>query len=109
MSSESTYLLRLKAPATKEIKVTAVDVFGDPALFTSQLTSGYTRKAFQVYNNTADASGECGWGPADVTADTAMILPKGVVTDIPCSTDLDVYFCNTLSGELGNLRVVELA
>ena len=109
MSSEQTYLLRLMSPGTKELKITAVDVFGSATLFESQLSAGYTRKGFGAYNQSNSASGEVVWGPAGVTEGTGMPIPKGAIVDIPVSTDIDVYFCNTVSGETGNLRVIEIA
>ena len=109
MSSEIAYLLRLSSQATKELKTSAVDVFGGPAVFTSQLTSGYTRKGLAAYNNSDSSSGEIVWGGVGVTEGTGVPIPKGAMVDIPCSTDVDVYFCNTVSGETGNLRVVEIA
>jgi hypothetical protein len=109
MSSEDTYLLRLLSPGTKELKTTAVDVFGDAAKFTSQLTSGYTRKKFIAYNNTSASSGEVVWGDSTVNGETGMIIPKGEIVAIPCSTDIDIYFCNTVSGEISDLRITEVA
>jgi len=109
MSSEQTYLARLASIATKEFAITAVDVFGSPTLFTSQLAEGYVRKGFGVFNNSDSASGEVAWGSATVTGGTGMLIPKGSIFDIPVSVDLPVYFCNTISGEIGNLRVVEIA
>ena len=109
MSNELAYLARLNSIATKEFKITAVDVFGSPTLFTSQLISGYTRKGFAAYNQSSSASGEVVWGGSDVTEGTGMPIPKGALFDIPVSVDLPVYFCNTVSGEIGNLRVIEIA
>ena len=109
MSSELAYLLRLQSQATKELKTSAVDVFGDPAVFTSQLALGYSRKGLGAYNNSDAASGEIVWGSSDLTAANGIPIPKGAMVDIPCSTEVPVYFCNTVSGEIGNLRIVEIA
>ena len=109
MSSELAYLMRLMSAGTKELKTTAVDVFGSPTLFESQLTSGYSRKGFGAMNNSNSASGEIVWGGSDLTEGNGIPIPKGAMVDIPLSTDVDVYFCNTVSGEIGNLRVVEIA
>ena len=110
MSQEIAYLLRLRSPGTKELKVTAVEVFGDPAKFTSQLTEGFIRKGFLIYNNSASTSGEIVLGPSTVTEADGMVIPKGLApVSLPVSTDLDVYFCNTVSGEIGNLRILEYA
>ena len=109
MSSETDFLLRLQAPGTKELKVTTFDVFGDPTLFTSQLTQGYTRKEFTAYNNSGVSSGEIVLGSSDVTPSNGMPIPKGAALDIRLATDVPVYFCNTVSGEVGNLRIMEIA
>lgn len=109
MSSEQTFLLRFNAPGTKELKTTAVDVFGSAQEFTSQLTAGYTRKFIGAFNNSNSASGEIVWGSSDLTEGNGIPIPKGSIVDIPLSTDVSVYFCNTVSGEIGNLRVVEIA
>ena len=109
MSAETDYLLRLMSQATKEFKTTALEVFGGPAKFTSQLTEGYTRKGFYAYNNSDSASGEVGWGGADLTEGNGIPIPKGAWMDIPISTDLDVYFANMNSGEISNLRILEIA
>lgn len=105
--SEIEYLLRLLAQGDKELKTTAVDVFGDPSAFTSQTTE--FRKGMGAYNNSHRNSGEIVYGGSDLTVDNGIPIPKGAMADIPVSSDVDVYFCNTVSGELGNLRVVEIA
>ena len=107
--SELQYLARLNSIATKELKITAVNVFGSSDLFTSQLTSGYTRKRFHAYNNTHASSGEVVFGPVTLTAANGMVIPKGEIVNIETSTAVDVYFCNTVSGEVSDLRVVEMA
>ncbi len=109
MSRELAFLARLNSIATKEMKITAVEVFGSADLFTSQLSEGYVRKGFAGYNNSNAASGEVVFGNSDVTAATGMPIPKGVIFDFPVSVDIPIYFCNTVSGEIGNLRVIEIA
>ena len=110
MSREIAYLTRLKANADKEIATTAVDVFGDATKFTSQLAGNYARKRLLAYNNSNSSSGEVVWGDSAVTGDSGMIIPKGLAAvDIPVQTDVDLYFRNSVSGELCNLRVVEIA
>jgi len=94
---------------TKEMAITSVPVFGSADLFTTHLTSGYSRKGLCAYNNSNSASGEIVFGNSDVTAANGMIIPKGAAFDIPVSTDIPIYFCNTVSGEIGNLRVIEIA
>lgn len=113
--SEIAYLLRLGSPGAKELKTTAVDVFGSATKFTSQLTSEYSRKGFAAYNNSNSASGEVLWGGSDLTEANGIPIPNGAMVDIPiayapsATDNVDVYFCNTVSGEIGNLRVVEIA
>ena len=107
--SEISYYLRLNSPGAKELKTYAIDVFGDPAEVTSQLASGYSRKGMCFYNNSNTASGEILWGGSDLSESNGMVIPKGAAVDIPLSTDVPVYVMNTISGEIGNLRVVEIA
>ena len=109
MSRETDFHLRLQSQADNEIKTTAVDVFGGAAKFTSQLTSKYFRKGFFVYNNSDSASGELVWGDSTVTEADGIPVPKGAWMEIPVSTDLDIYFANVNSGEISNMRVLEIA
>lgn len=106
--SESNYLLRLMVQADNEFKATNVTVTYVPTLFTSQLTSGYTRKGFSAYNNSLAGSGECYWGGSTVTTGNGQVIPKGAIVEIPVSDNLDVYFVGT-SGEIHDLRVLEIA
>ena len=116
MSELGSYL-RLLVSADKEFKVTAVEVHGSPEIFTSQLTGGHKRKGFAAYNNSNDASGEIVWGGSDCDVN-GMPIPKGALVDIPVagvesvdavSGGIDVYFCNTVSGENGDLRILEIS
>ena len=107
MSRETDFHLRLLSQADKQLKTTAVTVTGTPTKFTSQVTQ--FRKGIAAYNNSNSASGECAWGGSDLTAANGMLIPKGSIVDIPVSTNIDLYFCNTVSGENGDLRVVEIA
>ena len=109
MSAETDFYLRLQSPGTKELTATAVDVFGSSDLFTSKLTEGYTRKRLLAMNNSNASSGEVVWGPSTVTGLSGMIVPKAIMTEIPVATAIPIYFCNTVSGEVSNLRVVEIA
>lgn len=115
--SEVGALLRLLVQSDKEFKVTATDVFGSPAKFTSQLSGGHKRKGFAAYNNSNAASGEVLWGGSDCDTN-GMPIPKGALVEIPVAVTgspdavtggLDVYFCNTVSGEKSDLRVLELS
>lgn len=115
--SEIGALLRLLVQSDKEFKITAMTVFGTPALFTSQLTGGHKRKGFAAYNESNAASGEVVWGGSDCDVN-GMPIPKGALVEIPVAATgskdavenaLDVYFCNTVSGENSDLRVLELS
>jgi len=106
--SEIAYLLRMLVQGDKEFKITPVTTFGSPSKFTSQLSSGYSRKVLTVYNNSEDTSGEQLWGGSDCNSN-GMPIPVGSMINIPIAPDLDVYFCNSVSGERGDLRVLEIA
>ena len=112
MSEISNYL-RLMLNGAKEAVVTAVTVDFTPTKFTSQLTSGYKRKFLYVYNNSDSASGECHYSySSDATSQSlSHPIPKGAKIEIPVTTDVDVYFFadTVLSGEIGDLRVEEVA
>lgn len=107
--SEIAKLLRLASLADKEIKTqvvrTAAQISGE--IFTSALTSQYTRKRLFAYNATDSASGEVYYGPSGVTPDDGMLLPKAEVTEIMLASSLDLYFVATSGGI--EIRVVELA
>ena len=117
-SSEMAFLLRLQSYSDKEYKITQVDNYGGPTKFTSQLTGAHSRKGFFVYNNADAASGEVAWGASDCD-ENGMLIPKGALVEIPilnevasdavATTSTDVYFANTVSGELCDIRVLELA
>ena len=109
MSRETDFLLRLASQADKELKTTGVEVHGAAEKFTSQLTSEYTRKGIAGYNNSNSASGEILWGGSDLTEANGIPIPKGAIDNFPISTDIDLYFMNTVSGENSDLRVVEIA
>jgi len=97
MSRETDYLARLNSQADHELATTAVEVFGTPAKFTSQTTR--FRKGIAGYNNSDSASGEILWGGSDLSHANGMPIPKGSIVDFPVSTDIDLYFMNTVSGE----------
>ena len=117
-ASEIAYLTRLQAYADKEFKITQVDNYGGPTQFTSQLSGGHTRKGLFVYNNADPASGEVVWGGSDADSN-GMPIPKGALVEIPVldsgaddatnATATDIYFANTVSGELCDIRVLELS
>lgn len=110
--SEIASLLRLQVQSDKEAKVVCVTVTDAPTKFTSQLTTGYTRRSIRAYNNSASASGElyygfAGSGEMDSELASYPIL-KGETAKIHVSDDIDIYFVAE-AGELGDLRVEELA
>lgn len=106
--------LRLMIQSDKEAVITSVDVTGTPAqLFTSQLSSGHTRKAINVINNavaSTSGSGELFYGYTTVMSPSgeSMSLTKNERVNIPVASNIDIYFCCD-SGEFGNVRVEELA
>jgi hypothetical protein len=104
--SEEANLLRSMAYADKEAKITAVTVTDVPSLFTSALTSGYSRKRLSVYNYTGEVyySFE---STASVSGES-LPIPENVRTEIKIKTEIPVYFFS-VSGETGDLRVEELA
>jgi len=107
--AELNNLMRLLVQADKEYKITNVTASDITTKHTSQLTSGYKRKGIAAYNNSNDLSGECFWGDSNLTySANGMPIPKGAIIEIPLSTDLDIYFCSA-SGEVGDLRVIEIA
>lgn len=108
--TEEANLLRSMAYADKEAKITAVTVTDVPSIFSSSLTSGYSRKGLFAYNNSNADSGECYYGyESDLTSmSKSRPIPKGSQIEIPIKSSIDVYFCSD-SGEIGDLRVEELA
>lgn len=110
--SEIAKLLRLLAQGDKEAIVTAVTATLTPAKFSSQLTSGHTRKGIAAYNNSNSSSGECYYGfSASISpSGESMPIPLGAMVNIPVANvdAIDLYFVST-SGEYGDLRIIEIA
>lgn len=106
--SEVAKLLRFQGQAHNEFKITPVAINDSAVQFTSQLTSGYSRIGCYAYNNSDSSSGEIYWGDSGVSNISGFPIPRGAVVEIPIIVDLDVYFIGS-SGELGDLRVLELA
>ncbi len=107
---EMSKLLRFLVQGDKEGKITAVTATPTVTKFTSQLENGQPRKALAVYNHSDSASGDCFYAyesDVDISGES-MVLPKGALVDIPVASDIDVYFFTEI-GELGNLRVEEIA
>ena len=111
--SELANYLRLMLNGDKEAVVTAITVDLTPTKFTSQLTSEYKRKFISVYNNSNSASGEChySFSPSATSENLSQPIPKGAKIEIPVTTDIDIYFFadTILSGEIGDLRIEEVA
>lgn len=107
--SEIAKLLRFQAPAVKELATQQLNVAATITgeIFTTGLSSGYSRKGLAIYNNTHTSSGEVYLGASGVTPATGMILEKGDWIEINLGADLDVYF---VADDTGNqLRILEIA
>jgi hypothetical protein len=107
--SEIEKLLRFQAPAVKEISTQQLNITNltTGEIFSTGLTSGYSRKGMYVYNNTDAASGEVYMGELGVTPATGMILEKGDWLEINIGDPLDVYF--VAGGVQTELRILEIA
>jgi hypothetical protein len=107
--SEIAKLLRLGAPAVREVATQQVNILAQISgeLFVSSLSEGFTRKRMMVYNNTDGASGEAYFGESGVTPATGMILEKAKWIELPIGSDLDIYLVADDAGT--EIRVVELA
>ena len=105
--------LRLLIPADQEGKITAVSVYGDPARFTTQLTSGQTRRRLALYT---DDTVYYGYTASMSPSGESMPVPTGERLEIPIGDDskaqggsnIQLYFCSP-SGEINTVRVEELA
>ena len=115
--SEIEKLLRFQGPAFNEFKVSQLEVSGEMGVaesaravkFSSQLSTENSRIGLFAYNASATSSGELYYGDTQgVTSADGFPIPKGSLVEIPVSDDLDVYF-TCVSGEVGNLRILELA
>ena len=117
MAGELGRLMRLLVQADKQAVITKVIPTPTPTQFTSQITDN-TRKGIGVYNHTVHAnsvSGECFFGFADgdggmSPSGESMPIPMGSIWDIPIAEtdDIPLYF-QSVSGETGDLRVIEVA
>ena len=107
--SEVAKLLRMLAPAVKEIKTYQFHPTNQTSgeLFVSQLAEGYTRKRLLMYNASDPASGEVYFGGVGVTQETGAPLLKGEWMEISIGSDLSCYFVTSSSGI--EIRVIELA
>jgi len=115
MAGELGRLLRLLVQADKQAVITKVVPTPTPTQFTSQITAN-TRKGIGVYNHTQHAnseSGECFFSFASAgmsPSGESMPIPQGSIWDIPVADVIAVpiYF-QSVSGEVGDLRVIEVA
>ena len=113
MSGQVENLLRCLVNGDKEAVITAVSVALTPSLFSSQLVNGFPRKAIFAYNqspNLSANSGECYYGYASNMSPTvgSHPIPNQSSVEIPVTTNIPIYFC-CRSGEIGNLRIEEIA
>lgn len=108
--------LRLLVNADQEAKITVVDVTSTPTQFSTQLTSEQTRRRIGVYNSSNPASGECYFSFSETASPSgeSMVIRKGVSGEtlryIPIADHANIelyFFCD--AGEVGELRVIELA
>ena len=115
MAGELGRLLRLLVQADKQAVITKLVPSHNPTQFTSQITEN-TRKGIGVYNHSNNAnaeSGECFFGFTSAgmsPSGESMPIPQGSVWDIPIAetSDISLYF-QSISGETGDLRVIEVA
>ena len=107
--SESTKLLRLIAPADKEVATGKVNVLAliSGETLVSKLSLGYARKKICLCNASNASSGELYIGPSGVTVATGMKLPKNEWVEVACSSDLALYV--VASGAGCELRTIELS
>jgi hypothetical protein len=107
--SEIAKLLRLGAPADKEIasQQMTVGALVTGEVFTTALTTAYARKKIIFFNATDAASGEIFLGPSGVTPSTGTAIEKAKWMEIQIAKDLDFYLVTDTANNL--LHVLELA
>jgi hypothetical protein len=107
--SEIAKLLRLGAPADKEIASQQINVGAQITgeVFTTGLSGGYARKKMVLYNQTDSASGEIWMGPSGVTPSTGTVIEKAKWIELQVASSLDLYFVTDESNNL--LDVLELS
>lgn len=109
MSAGLDYYLRLMINGDKELKVQAVQITDTPTTVTTALTSGQTRRRLLVVNNSHSQSGEAYFGhDSNLNSQNGFPIEKGEPIEIKVHPDIDVYFAMP-SGEIGDLRVAEIA
>src|SRR5512137_2279760 len=108
--SEIAKLLRLDAPADKELAVSSVTVKAviTGEVFTSGLSAGLTRKQLIIFNTVHSASGEVYLGPSGVTKATGFPIEKGKWLTLKMSDDMNFYLVAD-SASQGIIKVLELA
>jgi len=114
MSGQVARLLRFLIQADQQAVITKITPTPTATLFESQIDDN-TRKGIGVYNQTSHAnseSGECffGFSAAMSPSGESMPIPQGTVWDIPVAdvAAIPIYF-QSVSGETGDLRVIEVA
>ena len=100
--------IRRMAPPENEFKITAVTVRSGEAVFATQLVGGQGRTGVYAYNNSNGSSGECFWGSSPLTPANGMPIPVGSIVEVLIPPAQNPYFCS-LSGEIGDLRVLEVS
>jgi hypothetical protein len=98
-------LLRKQLMLGDEVKVQSITVTAISGEITSQLTAG-ERVRHLAYNASDSGSGELYYGPSEVTALDGFPILKGLVVELPLEADI---FVIAESGEVGDLRILELA
>ena len=98
-------LLRKQLMLGTELKVQAITVTDVSGEVTSQLTAG-ERVGHWGYNASNTSSGELYYGPSEVTALDGFPIPKGVMVELPLEAS---FFVIAESGEVGDLRILEIA
>ena len=105
--------LHLLVNGNKTAKVTAKTVDMTPTGFTTELDPDlYFRKRLYVYNNSHPASGECYYAFSNVSGElnhqTGYPLPLGAEAEIRVAQTVEIFFA-AYSGEVGDLRIMEIA
>lgn len=106
--SEIASLLRLLVQSDKEFKVSSLTVSDSITSFSSQLTSGYSRRRIRVKNNSSPGSGECYYGASNVSINNGFPLLVGEEIDLQIANNLNIYFISN-SGETSDIRIFEAA
>jgi hypothetical protein len=103
-------MLRRIVPPENEFKITAVTTlpYGLSGEFKTKLVGTQGRTNIFAYNNSKTASGECFWGDNTLTYQNGMPIPVGSIVEVLIPYNQNPYFCS-LSGEVGDLRILEVS